>query len=107
VSLLSVSGATIERCVTCPDGTAPNSARTQCLPTSGSGLTSTSPTQDLQYVISALNLGINIGSATQVLEYPAGRGGLGFGIVTSSWGADDGEHHAMVSLGCHCTAAAH
>ncbi|KAJ9523189.1 hypothetical protein QJQ45_024081 [Haematococcus lacustris] len=64
VATVTTTGASLQRCVTCPSGTQPNPSRTQCVPSSGI-LASTTPLQDLQFVLNALSLSINIGTATQ------------------------------------------
>ncbi len=58
------NGSSLQRCVVCPSGWAPNAAQ-QCVPTGGS-LSATTPQQDLQFVLTALGLNINTGSAVQV-----------------------------------------
>eukprot|EP00983_Pelagomonas_calceolata_P063517 1147765-Pelagomonas_calceolata.AAC.1 len=55
----------MQRCITCPSGTSPNSGGDACVPDSNT-LDNTTPLEDLQFVIEELGLGINVGAATEV-----------------------------------------
>lgn len=63
--VVTPGGAQLNRCVTCPAGTAPNAGETACVSTAAAAF-ATTPQQDLQAVVTALSLGINVGAATEV-----------------------------------------
>uniref|UniRef100_A0A7S3QKR7 Meckelin n=1 Tax=Dunaliella tertiolecta TaxID=3047 RepID=A0A7S3QKR7_DUNTE len=64
VTIVEREGNVLQRCITCPSGTSPNSGGDACVPDSNT-LDNTTPLEDLQFVIEELGLGINVGAATE------------------------------------------